>query len=313
MAIWVQGLGARADFRYLVLLLAGDAMPLQVATHDGPFHADDVLAWALLRTYVDGEAELVRTRKPELLDAADIVFDVGGDFDPDRGRFDHHQASYEGPLSSAGMVLAWLESTERIDPHLALHLRTQIVSYVDDVDNGRVAPKPGVPCFPKLVDAFNQPAGSHEEYDAAFRAAGEMAAGIVRGLDAENQSIARARRIIDAAMKEAVADGRRVLFLDGYVRWKPVYFQLGGEEHPTDFVLFPSTDGSWRIVAIPPVQGSFAQKRPLPEPWAGLTDDDLEAVTGIPGSVFCHKNRFIAVFKTREGAVRALEENGLMR
>jgi uncharacterized UPF0160 family protein len=308
-----MALGARASFRYLVLLLAGEMMPLQVATHDGPFHADDVLAWALLRTYVDGDAEVVRTRDPDKLAQADIVFDVGGEFDPERGRFDHHQASYTGPLSSAGMVLQWLRDTGRIDPFLATHLRDAIVSYVDDVDNGRVAPKSGIPCFPKLVDAFNQPAGSHPEYDAAFRAAGEMAAGVVRGLHAEHESIARAREIIGSAMKAAVDDGRRVLFLDGYVRWKPAYFQLGGADHPTDFVLFPSTDGSWRIVAIPPELGSFAQKKPLPEAWAGLTDDELEAVTGIPGSVFCHKNRFIAVFKTREGAVKALEDNGLMR
>lgn len=288
-------------------------MPLRVATHDGPFHADDVLAWALLRTYVDGEAELVRTRDPARLAEADIVFDVGGEFDPARGRFDHHQATYEGPLSSAGMVLAWLADTGRIERDLAEHLDRAIVAYVDDVDNGRVAPKAGVPCFARMVDAYNQPAGSHPEYDAAFRAAGEMAAGTVRGLDAEHQSVARARRVLDGAMRDAVAEGRRVLFLDGYVRWKPAYFDLGGADHPTDFVLFPSTDGSWRVVAIPPEPGSFAQKKPLPEPWAGLTDDELEAVTGIPGSVFCHKNRFIAVFKTREGALRALEENGLMR
>jgi len=288
-------------------------MPLSAATHDGPFHADDVLAFALVQTFVDAEAEVVRTRDPARLDAADIVFDVGGRFDPEARRFDHHQASYTGPLSSAGMVLDWLQASDRLSDSLAAFLREQIVEYVDDVDNGRVAPKAGVPCFPRLVGAYNQPAQTHAEYDAAFLRAAEMAAGVVAGLQAEHDSIQRAHAIVDQAMRDAVDAGRRVIFLDRYVRWKPAYFELGGATHPTDFVLFPSTDGSWRIVAIPPELGSFAQKVPLPEAWAGLTDDALEAVTGIEGSVFCHKNRFIAVFKTREGAVKALEDNGLMR
>jgi len=272
-----------------------------------------VLAFALVRTFVDAEATITRTRDPERLAEADIVFDVGGRFDAASRRFDHHQASYTGPLSSAGMVLGWLQAEGRIDEELAAFLREQVVTYVDDVDNGRVAPKAGVPCFPRMVDAYNQPAESHAEYDAAFLQAVAMARGMVEGLHAEHRSIQRARRIVAAAMDEAVASGRRVLFFDGYVRWKPAYFELGGAEHPTDFVTFPATDGSWRIVAIPPELGSFAQKVSLPEAWAGLTDAALEAVTGIPGSVFCHKNRFIAVFKTRAGAVRALEENGLMR
>jgi uncharacterized UPF0160 family protein len=113
-------------------------------------------------------------------------------------------------------------------------------------------------------------------------------------------------------MDEAVAEGRRVIFLERYLPWKPVYFEHGGETHPTDYVLFPGTDGSWRVVAIPPRLGAFEQKRSLPEAWAGLTDDALSRVTGVPGSVFCHKNRFIAVFRTRDGALQALEGHGLM-
>ena len=187
------------------------------------------------------------------------------------------------------------------------------MDYVDAVDNGRVSPRDGVPCFASIVDAYNQPASTHPEYDAAFVDAAAMAQGLVRGLVAEHVAIEAADRAVAAAMDAAVAAGRRVLFFDSYVRWKPAYFERGGATHPTDFVLFPGTDGSWRVIAIPPEPSSFAQKRSLPAAWAGLTDAALEAVTGIPGSVFCHKNRFIAVFKTRDGAVRALEDNGLMR
>ena len=47
----------------------------------------------------------------------------------------------------------------------------------------------------------------------------------------------------------------------------------------------------------------------LPQPlqWAGLLDEDLKRVSGIPGAVFCHKGRFISVWETREDALKALE------
>ena len=78
-------------------------MSLSVATHSGPFHADDVLAVALLRVFVDEEATVLRTRDLERIAQADVVVDVGGLYDPAARRFDHHQASYTGSFSSAGM------------------------------------------------------------------------------------------------------------------------------------------------------------------------------------------------------------------
>ena len=53
-------------------------MALTVGTHSGTFHADDVLAFALLRVFVDADAVPVRTRDKDKLDACDVVIDVGG-------------------------------------------------------------------------------------------------------------------------------------------------------------------------------------------------------------------------------------------
>lgn len=286
-------------------------MPATVATHDGPFHADDVMAVALIRTFHDPEARVVRTRDPARIDAADLVVDVGGVFDPARGRFDHHQQSYAGPRSAAGMVLDWLEETGALDAALAGRLRREAMTYLDDVDNGRVAPRPEVPCFPRIVDALNQPARTHAEFDAAFLGAVDFARAWLAGWAAEHARVLQAERDVRAAMEAAVRAGSPVIELTEYLPWKPVYFANGGETHPTRFVLHPGTDGSWRVLAIPPRLGDFGQKQPLPEAWAGLVDGALEAVTGVPGSVFCHKNRFIAVFRTREAAWEALRRHGL--
>jgi len=288
-------------------------MSLTVATHSGPFHADDVLAWALICVFLDPQATVVRTREMADLRGADLVFDVGGRYDPENGWFDHHQSSYQGPLSSAGMVLSWLEQTGRVEPELAARLRRELVDYVDAVDNGRRLPELGVPCFSRLVELYAAGPTTPQEFDQAFLQAGQVAMGAVRGVQQELALAQQAQGAVLRAMAQAERTGEAVLFLDQYYRWKPIYYANGGAEHPTDYVVFPGLEGSWRVIAIAPEEHSFAQKRPLPASWAGLTGSALSAATGVPGSLFCHKNRFIAVFESRDAAVRALELNGLLR
>jgi len=287
-------------------------MATHAATHSGPFHADDVLAWGLIQVFVDADATIVRTRDADVLDKADIVFDVGGSFDPARGRFDHHQNSYTGPLSSAGMVLDWLEDTGKVSKSLAGRIRSRVCDYVDDVDNGRREPDPNVPCFASMVEAYNRGAGDMAGFDVAFRRAGQMAAHFVQGIANGHAEEEAARAVVKAAMADADTRGSNTLFLNPYVRWKPAYFQLGGASHPTEFVIAPGPDGSWRTLAIPPRFGSFDQKRSLPEAWAGLVDDDFEAVCGVEGARFCHKNRFIMVFNTLDGLLEAMVKGGLL-
>ena len=77
-----------------------------LATHDGTFHADEVSACALLLLFglIDRE-KIYRTRDPKVIEQCEYVCDVGKIYDPEKKRFDHHQLSYHGTLSSAGMVL----------------------------------------------------------------------------------------------------------------------------------------------------------------------------------------------------------------
>lgn len=288
-------------------------MPLLVATHHGAFHADDVLAFSLLKAFVDPQAVVVRSRSAVDWERADVVIDVGGLYDPARGRFDHHQKEYDGPLSAAGMVLRWLEAEGRVASDLAAELRARLVDYVDDVDNGRVEPRAGVPCFASMVHLCNQGAEELEDFDRRFQVAVGIADVLVDGLRGEHDEREQARTVVAAAMAEAERRGSNLLFLARYVRWKPAYYSLGGAAHPTEFVIMPGLDGSARAIAIPPEEGSFGKKRPLPESWAGLVDDELERACGVPGARFCHKNQFICVFDTETQLLAAMRGAGLVR
>ncbi len=279
-------------------------MALALATHNGPFHADDVLAAALIRIFVDSEATVTRTRDSEKLAQAQVVFDVGGEFDAERCRFDHHQREYTGNRSSAGMVLDWIESQDKIAHSVASALRHQLVDYVDAVDIGARGSDSDVPCFSTMVGVLVECAND-ADFDVWYERAVAMAMDIVRGIRIGCERAERDAEEVRLAMESAEREGRVVLFFERYLKWKPANFAAGGETHPTDYVLFPGKR-DWRVVTVPVAAESKDDKRKLPSEWGGLEGEALAAVVGVEGARFCHKNCFIASFDTREAAIEAL-------
>ncbi|KAI1439101.1 putative UPF0160 protein C27H6.8 [Xylaria sp. CBS 124048] len=85
---------------------------ITIGTHNGHFHADEALAVHMLRqlpTYAG--AALLRSRDPAALAECHTIVDVGGEYDPARNRYDHHQKTFDTTfpnyatrLSSAGLV-----------------------------------------------------------------------------------------------------------------------------------------------------------------------------------------------------------------
>ena len=130
--------------------------PTKIGTHDGSFHCDEALGCFLLkRTAAFENAEVVRSRDPEVLAACDIVIDVGAVYEPENNRFDHHQRGFEEifghgfttKLSSAGLVykhfgreiVARVLDFSKDDPRVeTIHLKTYktFVEAVDAIDNG---------------------------------------------------------------------------------------------------------------------------------------------------------------------------------
>lgn len=220
---------------------------MRVVTHSGPFHADEVFAYALLRVFLGEELELVRTRDPGIIARADLAIDVGGEYDPARGRFDHHQRAYRGPLSSAGMVLRWLEHAGKVPRSLAAQLRKDWIEYIDAVDNGRRAPLTGVPCIATIVSVLGEQAHSPHDFDARFMDAVSLCEGILRGICTRERRNEDANTAVAEAMRQAEAAGSRVLVFDRNHKWKRAYFQ-----HDAG----PAAGGASSSFAVPPVAGT---------------------------------------------------------
>ncbi len=88
---------------------------ITIQTHDKKFHADDVGSISLLTSYYSQKnmnINIIRSRNQSLFETSDILVDVGFEYDPDNGRYDHHQNNYNEifkenciiPLSSIGMI-----------------------------------------------------------------------------------------------------------------------------------------------------------------------------------------------------------------
>ena len=301
-----------------------------LVTHGGKFHCDEVFAYAVLRLALGLEAPghdhtLLRTRAAEAIAAGDIVFDVGGVADAAAGRFDHHQRGApvrpdQTPFSSAGLIwqlhgqaavaaLLRRSGAEQFAAPIALELDDSLVRRIDEVDNGVAGGRDPLGLAALIGDfnpAWDDPAGSGEHAgDDAFLAAADLAAALLgRRVEAM-----RGRLQAEAAVLAAhrAAEDPRILVLDRGMPWKNVVF---AEHLPVLFGVAPGSNGTWMVDTVPLEPGSFAQKQPLPEAWAGLQGAALAEASGVPDAVFVHLRRFVAAAGSREGAI-AMAKAGL--
>jgi uncharacterized UPF0160 family protein len=305
----------------------------RIFTHSGSFHADDVFGVAVLAA-LHPDHTLARTRDAAAIAQADFAVDVGGEWDPARGRFDHHQRGFDGArpggegYASAGLV--WREFGPAYVRHvaagmgaaidaaaveaIAADLDASLVRYLDMVDTGAKMVAPGVFGLSSQVAALNST--WLEEQGLSVAAQGALQLERFREAMALVQRFLQ-RLVLRRVGQELAADrvraaprlvGGRVLHLaEGGIPWTRVVLD---EMPEVLFVLYPERDdtGERHIVRTVPVAAdTFDARRDLPQAWAGLRDAQLAQASGVPDALFCHTNLFIAVARSFEGAARMAE------
>ncbi|MCG7394294.1 MYG1 family protein [Microvirga sp. ACRRW] len=289
---------------------------MRVVTHSGTFHADDVFASAILRTAL-GNFDLVRTRDSTLIAAADIVFDVGGVYDPSKRRYDHHMRDLprrdDGtPYSSVGLI--WRDYGRDALPHFVPGIEenaldavwrdidTGIILSIDLADNGVSTASPGHLAL--LIETFNPTWDSRQTFDEAFAEASELAGGILRR--ACRQAYAEAKAMTFVLTAARTAKNQQVIVLDRKLPWEKAVFE-GGLTNAL-FVIYPNEDlTSWYCRTIPPEPNSFGQRLSLPESWRGLQEEAFSKAVGIPDGVFCHPSGFICGARSQASVIELAE------
>jgi uncharacterized UPF0160 family protein len=290
---------------------------MQVATHPGNFHADDVFAVAVLGL-VHGPVQVVRTRDEAVQAAADVRVDVGDRADAATGDFDHHQKGGAGRrpngIRYASFGLVWREHGAALagGGEAAAAIDERLVQGVDANDTGQtlmtslvegVRPMSVSGVIAALNPAWDEDLTPAEE-DQRFADAVALATRILERELAGAAAFARARQLVHDAIGRA--PDPRVIELDRNMPWRePV---VSGAPDAL-YVMYPKSDG-WGLQAVPRALGEFANRKDLPEAWAGRSGAELAEVTGVPDAVFCHPARFYASAGSR-GGIAALVAQAL--
>lgn len=281
---------------------------LTVVTHNGNFHADDVFSIAVLK-HVYPSFNLVRTRDKALMDSADIVIDVGGQYDPDAGRFDHHQRGGAGerengiPYSSFGLVwqkygLALCDNNQAV----ADRVDAGLVSTIDAIDCGHVEGVQQGISLSQTISMYNPTWEESPEFDKCFDEAVEFASRMLTRFIASASGSVNAKAIVAKAIESS--EDPRVIVLEKYTPWKKTVHILSSEAL---YMVYPSHSGQWILQTVPVEPGSFEDRKSLPKAWAGLSDEDFQAKTGLDDAVFCHNGLFIAGTKSFESTMKLAE------
>ncbi|MFA5095235.1 MAG: MYG1 family protein [Candidatus Paceibacterota bacterium] len=287
----------------------------KLITHNGSFHADDIFAAAALSLMLEkkGESlEIIRTRDEEIIKNGDYVFDVGGIYDEKTNRFDHHQIGFKekgeiGILySSFGLV--WKKFGEELtgSKKAAKLIDTRLVAPVDAFDNGFDLVENKYNISPYFIQHFflaMRPTWRETDLskDEMFLKCVNFAKEILsREIIQAKDSILAEEKVI--SIYQNTKDKRIIILDEDY----PYENMLNNFPEPF-FIIYPRTTNTWGIKAVREDPKTFKNRKNLPESWAGLRDEELQKITGVSDAVFCHRGLFMAVAKTKEGAIKLAE------
>lgn len=280
-------------------------------------------------------ASLLRSRDGDKLEQCHIIVDVQGKYDGVK-HFDHHQrgfqetfsSSFKTKLSSAGLVYKHF-GQDIISSHLQLSptdtpiqvlynkIYVDMIEALDANDNG-VSAFPGcTPLFKeKALNLPSQVAALHPwwnepnddaEMDRRFELAVQLMGGVFRNrLEYLGKAWMPARDLVSRALSNRKGE---IIIFEQSIPWKEHLFELerlNNIEGLIKYVIY-SDSRSWRVQAVPIDSESFESRKPLPEAWRGLRDEELARKCRVANSVFVHASGFIGGNKTREGAIEMAE------
>ena len=280
-------------------------------THGGVFHADDVLATAILDLAHDDLKVCRVADAPENTPHGVIVYDIGG------GPYDHHQRGGNGvrdngiPYAAAGLV--WrdfgmrvvcascnpLEAWRRIDRSL--------VQGIDAADNGLVYDngETGQLTLPQIIKLMNPVmVCSQKPYDEAFCKAVRFARNVLSDMLAHVEAELCCSPVVENAIENSVD---HVLELPCYMPWKEPFFTSRNPlARDLYYVAYPALRSGYCWRCIPKSIDDNASRMPVPKSWWGLNGADLQTATGVRDAIFCHSAGFLGLARSREGLYEML-------
>ena len=289
----------------------------KLITHDGSFHSDDVFAAAALSLYLKkkGEAfKIIRSRNEKNIKNGNYVFDLGGIYDEKLNRFDHHQINGAGKrkngLEYSSFGLVWKKFGQKITGREeADFIEQKLVMPIDANDNGLDLSRSNFEgilpyTIDDVVSIFSQTALENLDQDKQFFKALVWAKEILKREIKKSHDRIKIAKIVQNFYKNS--PNKKLIVIN---KPKVSRYEVSNalQDFPEPLFVVYSSSEDWRVLAMRKEKNSFKNRKDFPAIWAGLRDEKLQKVTGVSDSIFCHRGLFLAVAKSKEGAIKLAE------
>lgn len=289
----------------------------KLITHNGSFHADDIFACAAISLFLEKKKEhfeVIRTRDEKIIQMGDYVFDVGGIYDPNKNRFDHHQPGGAGmrangiPFSSFGLV--WQKFGAEIcnSQEIAEIIELKLIQPIDAEDNGVDICNHTFNIFTyqigNIVESFLPTAFEKNNKDEKFFELIQLAKTILKREIKKATDGLKVKKIIYEDYKKA--KDNRIIVIDKISVSRDIIWDVLCAYPEPLFAIYFSFD-DWGVVTIRKNRNLFGSRKDFPKEWSGLTGEKLQKLSGVPDAIFCHKDLFLVGAKSKEGAIKLAE------
>ncbi len=289
----------------------------KLVTHSGSFHTDDIFACATLSLFLEKKSEqfeIIRTRDEGIITSADYVFDVGGIYDPEKNRFDHHQkggaGKHDDGIEYSSFGLVWDKFGEALSDSKETKdiIERRLVEPIDAFDNGMNLVELKHKVVPYLIQHMFlsmhltwREDGS--KIDEMFLKGVEIAKEILKREIIQTRDMLLAKDTL-VKIYESTED-KRIIVLDKKYPYEEI---LNNFSEPL-YVVFQRQDENkfWEVEAVRDNFKSFINRKNFPQAWAGKRDEEIVQITGVSDAIFCHRGLFMAIARTREGAIKLAE------
>lgn len=303
---------------------------VQIYTHDGKFHTDEVVAVAVLQLVLEQQQrryEVIRTRVPERIEYArekarageDVyVIDVGDAYDPAYNLYDHHQRAGAGKRENgvgyASLGLVWQKYGIRLcenNQDIVDEVDVQFAQAIDADDINQelytltdlhiepITIQTIIESYYNYPDKYDDLQQSGRFYDAVEWIKHLMPRIIEHAKNRVKKKELAGQVYADAENKEII------------ITAEPIGREYFSRFDDTKLLISPRGEGenqTWGIATVPVLDQQSQGRVSFPKSWHGLRDEELENASGITGATFCHRSGdFICVADTQKAAIEMAE------
>lgn len=294
---------------------------INLLTHSGQFHADDIFSTALLNVYYRHKDKKIKVKckrsiKKEDIDKADIVYDIGLIYNPKKLRFDHHQndssltRENSIPYAAFGLVFKHFgpelisiiskEKNKKVIAEIFEIIEKKLVQHIDAMDNGKSTYKQlfkdvDIATIDNYFQMCKFAAGVDDmkKIDKKFFELVKFSEPILENIINYAVGIQKEKSLGIKAYDKA--KDKRVIICDRF-------YSFNFNKFPEPLVvIYPDLRNNWSAKNVQTGEDAYDARFYFPKSWRGLVDEELEKACGVKGAKFCHKSGFLCVNETKEG------------